>query len=163
MGTLSNLLEFEPFDMVPPGVVNNPQTFVEFRAAKPYASPEHFTFFAPKGPWSVGNYDTFSIYGGRNGQYLAGLQDYFDSNAQIVTVPDRPVDQGTYLALLQKPQPANGGQPNYATPPRGTALQPRLALDGTVTSGSAPTQGVYTGYHTGNSWGNASMTGDEGV
>lgn len=57
----------------------------------------------------------------------------FRTNAQIVTVPDRPVDQGTYNRIAQNRS--------------GVYLQPLAVGTSHQISGSAPTTGIYTGYY----------------
>lgn len=57
----------------------------------------------------------------------------FRTNVQVVTVPDRPVDQGTFNALAQMRT--------------GVYLQPLAIGTAHQVSGSAPTTGIYTGYY----------------
>lgn len=54
-------------------------------------------------------------------------------NTQIVTVPDRPVDRGTFNSIAQNRS--------------GVYNQPLAIGSAHVVSGSAPTTGIYTGYY----------------
>lgn len=57
----------------------------------------------------------------------------FRTNAQVVTVPDRPVDAGTFNRIAQNRS--------------GVYLQPLAIGNAHQISGSAPTTGIYTGYY----------------
>lgn len=137
MGTLSNLIEFQPFSMVPPGALGNPQTIEIFRASQPYAEPAHFTFYPPMGPFTAAGVSEVT-----GTEFIQGRVFYPVANAQIVSVPERPVDQGTFQAIT-----ANS-KLQYTQPVRGVYNQPRQAtvVNTTSVAGQAPTQGIYTGY-----------------
>lgn len=145
MGTMSNLIEFQPFDMVPPTYVN-PQTKQNFLPSVPFAEPAHLTFFPAPGPFTVAGISEVTHTG-----FLAGFNPFPVANEQIVSVPERPVDQGTFRAITARSQPASG-QPTYAQPSRGIYNQPAQAIvvNKTSVAGSAPVTGVYTGFGDGN-------------
>lgn len=135
MGTMSNLIEFQPFSMIPP-TYYNPQTQQGFRQANTYAEPKHLTFYPPFGPFTAAGVSEIT-----RTEFLAGYNPMPRANAEIVSVPERPVDQGTYQAITQNKMQYN--QPN-----RGVYLQPRTAtvVNTTSVAGQAPNTGVYTGY-----------------
>lgn len=134
MGTLSNLIEFVPVNNTPPGALNNPQTHEIFRPARQYAEPSNFTFYPPFGPFTVGGVHEIS---GR--QFLAGYWQYQSNNNQIVSVPERPVDMGTFQAIVKS-------NLAYTQPTSGIYLQGRTRTNGHVVAGEAPNQGIYTGF-----------------
>lgn len=141
MGTMSNLIEFQPFDMIPPTYVND-QTRQVFKQANVYAEPAHLTFFPKPGPYTEAGISEIT-----GTEFLAAYNRMPIANDQIVTVPDRPVDEGTYRAIVARGQPING-QATYVQPNRGVYLQPlqQAVVNTNSVAGSAPTQGIYTGF-----------------
>lgn len=158
MGTLDLLKEYRPFSMVPPGALpaNSPMTQEDFRPAFSYnesPQPVHLAFYPPFGPFAKAG-----IYERNNFEFLAGFTPFPKANTQIVTVPERPVDFGTYEAVK-----ARGGTAlDYNQPPRGTSLQPRVITNMHAVAGSAPNQGIYTGFGGGGGFTNLVRYGDEG-
>lgn len=137
MGTLSLLLEFTPFSGPLRNDLNNPQTVEIFKPAVSYPEPEHFTFFPKPGPFTVaGISEVFGL------EFLASKQKPVIANTQIVSVPERPVDKGTFDALIAG---NNAKQVNYNGPQSGVYLQNRSVGTSKVTIGQAPTQGIYSG------------------
>lgn len=136
MGTLSNLIEYQPFNMTPPGALPNPLTQQEFRVADTYANPLHFYSYPPFGPFtSAGIYEVNGL------EFIQQKWRWPQAGTMLVTVPERPVDQGTVNALPQR----NTYQ-DYNQPSRGTYLQPRQTTNSVSVAGNAPNQGVYTGF-----------------
>lgn len=136
MGTMNTTgLDFHPTPNLiqPPGVFNNPQTVQGFRPSIPYAEPQHFTEY-PAGSFALAEWD--SVEGM---QYIVSRQRFSGSNTQIVSVPEQPVDKGTYEAL-QAQGPSVGSMRGS-----GVALQNVATNPGTVFFGQAPYSGVYTG------------------
>jgi hypothetical protein len=142
MGTMSNLIEFQPFNMAPVGNFDNPMTGEIFRSSIPYAEPSHFAFYPAFGPFAVAGISEVT-----GTAFLARLQRIFTNNDQIVSVPERPVDMGTFQAIINRNQ-STAGQSNYIQPNSGVYLQPRQAtvVNTVSVAGIAPTIGVYTGY-----------------
>lgn len=136
MGTMNTTgMDFHPTpnNIQPPGVYDNSQTFQIFRPSIPYAEPQHFTDFQ-FGPFALAEWD--SVEGM---QYIVPRQRFADANTQIVSVPEQPVDKGTFNALKAQGQSIGGVGGS------GIALQNAATYPGTVFAGQAPYSGVYTG------------------
>ena len=82
------------------------------------------------------------IYEVTGAEFLAVNQKPVINNNQIVSVPERPVDKGTWQAIVAGNQIKNI---NYNGPQSGVYLQPRNIGTSHVIYGAAPTSGVYTG------------------
>jgi hypothetical protein len=131
---LSNWLGYSPFSGPLHGDLQDPQTGEVFKQARSYAEPTNFTFFPQPGPFTVGGISEVFLQ-----EFLALPQKPVQANTQVVSVPERPVDQGTWLALVGKNQ-------TYLTPERGVYLQSKQQQAGSlVFYGQAPNQGIYTG------------------
>lgn len=142
MGTLSNLIEYQPFSMLPPGALPNAYTEVTFRpTTMPYAQPTHGQYGGIPGPFTVGG-----VYEINGKEFLAGFQPYWESNVNFTTVPQAPISRGTDV-------PQERSHLLYSQPNDGVYLQNLYTKSGKAFAGQAPNQGVYTGF---------GMTGDDG-
>jgi hypothetical protein len=150
MGTLSLLLEWQPFNMTPPGAFNNPQTDETFRNPPPYAEPAHFTFY-PGMDARAPNNTRAGVWEINGKEFLAAAPVFPIANTEIVTVPERPVDKGTWMALTQGKYQYAGNNPVAiypgGYPDRGVYNQPRNITSAHAVAGAAPSAGIYTGFY----------------
>lgn len=129
MGQLDALKVYQPVNNTPYGAVNNPLTNYEARQSRVYMSPAE----AYGNAWKMGPFTPAGISETAQAEFLQDRWHWPTSNVQIVTVPERPVDQGTFNSFI-----GNGG---YS----GVYLQNNVIGTSKQVAGQAPTQGVYTG------------------
>lgn len=129
MGQLDIINGYEPQNITPQGAYSNPLSYYQFIPATTYANPEHFGYAGVPGPFTVAGLSEVT-----GTEFLQPLKQWPLANTQIVSVPARPVDKGTYDAYLQN----------------STGVYLQNAQTGIVHqySGAAPTTGIYTGYYT---------------
>lgn len=133
MGQLDILKGFEPVNITPQGATGNPLSFYEQRPVKPgYASPEE----TAGNDWKMGPFSPAGVYEVNGQEFLQARLNWASvmSNAQIVSVPERPVDKGTFVGF--------GG-----TMKNGVYNQPLQTGTTKQVAGSAPTTGIYTGFY----------------
>lgn len=130
MGTLDILKSYQPENITPQGAYSNPLSEWEYRTARTYNNPKEILSAAIPGPFTPAGISETKL-----AEFLQDRWHWPSANAQIVTIPDRPVDAGTYNAVL-----GNIGQ-------SGIYLQNNVIGTTKQTSGSAPVTGIYTGYY----------------
>lgn len=131
---ISNWGGYAPFSGPLHGDLQNPQTVQVQKPARTYAEPTALTFFPNPGPFTVGGISEVFLQ-----EFLASPQKPVIANTQVVSVPERPVDRGTWEALVASNQ-------TYLTPQSGIYLQGKQQQAGSlVFYGQAPNQGIYTG------------------
>jgi hypothetical protein len=129
MGQLDMIKGFEPINITPNAALGNPLSNYEQRSSLTYASPERFSMAGLPGPFTPAGISETAM-----AEFLQDRWNWPSANTQFVTVPERPIDAGTYNAL------------------KGNAGKSGVYLQGMVTgtvhqyAGSAPTTGIYTGY-----------------
>jgi hypothetical protein len=126
----------EQTSTLPEATVHNPLTNYEQRPSNTYASPQHLM----GNEWQMGPFTPAGVWEVNGLEFLQGRFIWPSSNTQIVTVPDRPIDQGTYEEILAMSKPS---RPSISA----VYLQPRAIGTDKSVSGSAPTTGIYTGYY----------------
>jgi hypothetical protein len=129
MGQLDMLKGFKPENITPQGAFSNPLGLYQWRTADIYPNPENFSMAGIPGPFTPAGVSEVT-----RSEFLQDKWHWPRANGQMVTVPERPIDQGTYNAIL-----GNAGQ-------SGVYLQNNVIGSSKSTSGSAPTTGIYTGY-----------------
>lgn len=133
MGQLDFIKSYDPVNITPQGATGNPLSYYEQRPVKPgYASPEEIA----GNYWQMGPYTPAGIYEVNGQEFLQARLDWSSvmANAQIVSVPERPVDKGTFDAY--------GG-----TQKTGIYLQSNVVGTTKQVAGSAPSTGIYTGFY----------------
>lgn len=133
MGQLDYIKSYDPVNLTPQGATGNPLEFYVQQPSLTWATPEQIA----GNYWQMGPWTPAGIYEVNGAEFLQQRLNWASimSNSQIVTVPDQPVDAGTYEAY--------GG-----TMKTGVYNQPLFFLGTTKqVAGSAPTTGVYTGFY----------------
>lgn len=136
MGQLDMIKGFEPVNITPQGATGNPLEYYNQMPVKPgWANPEQVA----GNYWQMGPFTPAGVYEVNGQEFLQARLNWASvmSNAQIVSVPERPVDKGTFDAIGGTQRSGIYNQ-NYQI---GTTKQ---------TAGSAPTTGIYTGYYSSN-------------
>lgn len=130
MGTLDINKSYQPINNTPQGAFSNPLSYYEFRTARTYENPVSFSMSPVPGPFTPAGISETQLR-----EFLQDKWHWPSANAQIVSTPERPVDQGTYNAIL-----GNAGQ-------SGVYLQSNVIGTTKQYSGTTPTTGIYTGYY----------------
>lgn len=131
MGQMDMLKSFQPVNITPQGATGNPLEYYVQRAVSPgYASPE----ITAGNDWKMGPFTSAGVYEVNGTEFLQDRWHWPFANTQIVSVPERPVDKGTFDAV--------GG-----TMKTGIYLQGNVIGTTKQFAGSAPTTGVYTGFY----------------
>lgn len=133
----SNFAGYSPVTISPGGDFRDIQTYVEYKpignmGRGGYPVAEHYTMLPPPGLRTIAG-----VWEINNHEFIQSRDPWKIANNQIVTVPERPVDKGTF-----KQYQANNSQ--WVTR-SGVALQPINTISNIPAYGSAPTAGIYTG------------------
>lgn len=127
MGQLDFIKSYTPESIQPDAAYNSPLQNIEYRVAKTYANPTNFGLGTLPGPFTVAG-----ISETQHAQFTQDRWNWPTTNVMIVSVPERPIDGGTLDAI--------------AAGISGVYLQKKVTGTTKQYSGSAPVQGVYTGY-----------------
>lgn len=103
--------------------------------SRPYAEPAHFGYANP------GSFIKAGIYEVTGQEFIQQRPAWMWANDQIVSVPERPVDKGTFRAVVA----GSASGLHYVQPDSGVYLQPNVIGSSIPVAGTAPTQGIYTG------------------
>lgn len=130
MGQLDILKSFKPENNTPLDAVNNPLSNYEQRQSHVYMSPAE----AYGNDWRMGPFTPAGVSEVTHSEFLQDKWHWPSSNVQIVTVPERPVDEGTFNSYI--------GNKGYS----GVYLQSNVTGTSKQVAGQAPTSGIYTGF-----------------
>lgn len=129
MGQLDALKPYQPENITPVGAVRNDLSDYEQRMSRVYMTPAE----AYGNAWKMGPFTPAGISETEQREFLQDRWHWPATNVQIVTVPERPVDEGTFNAFI--------GNSGYS----GVYLQGNVTGTTKQVAGQAPTTGVYTG------------------
>lgn len=128
MGQLDYIKSFEPINNTPVGATGNPLEYYKQMPTVTWSTPSHFSMSPVNGPFTPAG-----VYEVTGAKFLQDKMYWGAANTQIVSAPERPVDKGTYDALLQNST--------------GVYLQSQWVGVAHQYAGKAPTTGIYTGYY----------------